>query len=781
MVVSILRHRMIARRTLAARSCKPRVSLAALSVLVAAGPLSAVDWQPIGPAPISGARYTGRVSAIAPSESNANLYYVAGADGGVWRTADGGLTWTPLTDHMPTNAMGALAVDPGNDQIVYAGTGEANFANHSRYGLGVYKSIDGGNTWTQYAESTFAGRCFSRIRINPQNTQILYASITRAGGFPEMAAARGHLQATGPLGIFKSIDGGQTWIQLTNGIPGNLSATDIAMDPTNPNVLYAAIGHIFGDLANGIYKSVDGGASWTKLAGGLPTTGVGRISIGLAPSLPSRLYAQFAGAATSTGGNASTLNIYRSDDAGLTWTPTNPPSHQATYGWYLSLVTVSPTDPDLAFAGGLDLLRTTNGGGSWGIVTGGQHVDFHACEFDAAGRVLSGNDGGFYVSANNGTNWTVRNEGLGLIQFYAGLSVDSLDESKMFGGTQDNGTIRRTGTAPDAWVQVIGGDGGYTGVNQQDPNYVWGEFQGTANLYRSTNGGLNFNSAGGGITGRNCFLPPYEIDPLNGNHMIYGTERLFETTNATAPTVTWTAITGDLTTGTGAINGLAFAPSNPQTIYVMTNDGNVVVSVGGGPFNISLAGVPTWPRTMRPFAVDPGADLTCHLAVGWFGVNQVLKTTTGGAGGAWSSVVGDLPDVPVHTVTLDTRRSPHVVYAGSDQGVWRTHDGGVSWERFGDGLPNTPVIDFRIRADRGWLRAATQGRGVWQVTLYPGDFDFDGDVDLSDFTQFQLCFGGSNNPPAPTCPPGVDADLDDDGDVDLADFLIFQQNFTGSL
>ena len=212
----------------------PLLLVVGAAVLALLSPLAiAVEWQELGPAPITNGDYTGRVSTVVCSPTNSSIYYVAGCDGGVWRTVDAGLSWTPLTDSMPTTAMGALALDPTNENIIYAGTGEANFANHSRYGLGLFKSIDGGNTWTHLAEDAFGGRCVSKIVVNPQNPQIVYASITRAGGFPAMAAAKSHPLANGPVGVFRSNDGGVNWTQLITGLP-NLCATDLAIDPSNP-------------------------------------------------------------------------------------------------------------------------------------------------------------------------------------------------------------------------------------------------------------------------------------------------------------------------------------------------------------------------------------------------------------------------------------------------------------------------------------------------------------------------------------------------------------------
>jgi len=391
------------------------------------------DWVELGPAPIITGAYTGRVSALACSPTNPDKYYAAGADGGVWRTYDAGESWTPLTDFLPTSAMGALAMDPTDENVLYAGTGEANFANHSRYGLGLYRTTDGGDTWDQLAEEAFAGRCFSRIVVDSLDPATLYAAITHAGGFPAGVAARGHPATWGPLGVFRSTDRGETWTHLTNGLPA-ISATDLAIDPVNPQVLYAAIGDIFGEPENGIYKSTDGGEHWDRLYGGLPTSGVGRISLAISPSKPTVLYTIYTYASTSTGGGASTLNVYRTDNGGASWTALNPGNFQATYGWYLSTVIVHPAEEDTVFVGGLDLLRTTSGGGYWSYVTP-PHVDMHALAWDAAGRLVVGDDGGVHRTTNLGGSWTSHNQGLGCIQFYAGLSLSPAAPQYLYGGT----------------------------------------------------------------------------------------------------------------------------------------------------------------------------------------------------------------------------------------------------------------------------------------------------------------------------------------------------------
>ncbi|HEX9793814.1 MAG TPA: hypothetical protein VGC54_07490 [Planctomycetota bacterium] len=551
-----------------------------------AGPQIHARWSELGPAPISGALYAGRVSALACSPTDPDRYFAAGADGGVWRTTDGGQTWQPLTDAMPTTAMGALALDPSDENVIYAGTGEANFANHSRYGLGIFKSVDGGDSWRHLGAATFAGRCIARLVVHPSDPQRVFAAVTRAGGFPELAAAKGHPGATGALGVFRSLDGGASWTHLQNGLP-NLSATDLAIDPASPNVLYAGIGRIFGSAQNGVYKSTDGGASWAKLGLGLPTGTLGRVNLAVAPSQTARIYALIVEPSDPAGGGASTRGAWRSDNGGSSWTAIDPGSMQQSYGWYLSVVSVQPTDSSTAIFGGFSLRRTTNSGGSYSTITP-PHVDLHAIAWDAGGRLLVGDDGGVHRSANLGSSWTSLNAGLGTVQFYAGLSTHPTDDERVLGGAQDNGSNMRT-SAGLGWNQVYGGDGGWTQWNQADASQVWVEYQGTANLYRSTNGGGSFNFRGNGISGRNCFLPPFLIDPTNANRMLYGTERVWRTLDGGA---NWSALSPDLTAG-GAIRALAMAPSNPNVVYAATNDGRIQASTNGGSgFTLVASGVP---------------------------------------------------------------------------------------------------------------------------------------------------------------------------------------------
>ncbi len=746
---------------------------AILSAIICACPLStpapAQTAESLGPAPVSFfGGSAGRISALAAHPTDPDLYYAAGADAGVWRTTNAGDSWQPLTDHMPTTAIGALAIDPANPDTLYAGTGEANYANHSRYGLGLFKSTDAGDTWTHLAHDTFAGRCFSKIVIDPANTSTLYASITRAGGFPELAAAKNHPQATGPLGVFKSTDAGVSWQRLEN-LP-NLSATDIAIDHNDTSILYAAIGRIFGHPDNGIYKTTDAGATWTKLTNNLPSN-IGRISVAVSPDDSSRLMAILTNPSSSTGGGASNLGIYRSNNAGASWTWVGA-VNQATYGWYLSTIAFQPANPDAAIAGGFTLMRTTNNGASWSNITP-PHVDMHAIAFDADGRLLIGSDGGVHRSENLGNSWQSLNTSLTTIQFYAGLSTHPTNDQWFAAGAQDNGTNRReTDTA--LWDTIRGGDGGWTRLDNTRPSRVFVESQGTANLYRSTNGGDSFNYIGADISGRNCFLPPYVLDPANADRMLYATHRVHESTDGGS---NWSVLSPDLTDGNGAIRALAIAPSNPNVVYAATNDGNVLISTdAASTFTLIQDNNPGWPRVTREIEIHPTDPNTMYLAVAGFNTDQMLRTTN--AGQSFEPFDGDLPDTPVNVLSVDIRGGNGnipTLYTGADDGLYRSVNGGVNWHRYSQNLPHVPVIDLELDADRQRIVVSTQGRGMWRIPIaIPGDLNCDGVLTRADLFQILRLNAPVNpiDPPDPPCDRLAAGDLNGDGFIDAEDFFI---------
>jgi hypothetical protein len=380
-------------------------------------------WVPQGPAPIlngqvaGGDPVTGRIAALAASPSDANTIYVATAGGGVWKTTTGGTSWTPLTDTQSTLFMGAIAVSASNPSTVYAGTGEATNSGLSFYGRGVLKSTDAGATWTLLGNSVFDRRTISQLVINPTDPNTVYVAVGGSG-------VNG---LGGNTGIWKTADGGATWTNTTTAISTTQSYTDVEMDPTNSQTLYAAVGSIFGAAANGVYKTTNGGSSWSLLGGGMPSGSVvGLTKVAIAPTNSQIVYASITG--TGVAGSSAFGNLFKmmkSTDGGATWTQlTATPNYLAGGGWYASTLAVDLANTSVVYAGGLgeNVIRTLDGGSSWtNISTGsnghGPHADHHGIGFDASGRLLDGNDGGIWrLNSGSPVQWADLNGNLQITQ-----------------------------------------------------------------------------------------------------------------------------------------------------------------------------------------------------------------------------------------------------------------------------------------------------------------------------------------------------------------------------
>jgi photosystem II stability/assembly factor-like uncharacterized protein len=669
-------------------------------------------WTPLGPDHLTfgSSSFSGRVSAIVVDPTDSNTIYVGAAQGGVWKTNDAGTTWVQLTDTQCSLAMGSIAIDPVDPNIIYAGTGEENFAIDSYYGCGVLRSTDRGTTWSQFGASVFdttiGGAMISRILVDP-----LTAGSTTSTT----------LYVTSDLGVYQSLNSGQSWTLRLAGV-----ATDLVMDPSNPDVLYASLGNPFADAKNGVYKSTNGGTSWTKLASGLPTSEVGRVNLAISASSPSTLYAGVQNDFGGSGVSGSLLGIFKTTNGGTSWTQVNNASGAScnTQCWYDMVIAVDPNNPNIVYFGGVELYKSTDGGDNFANIRPALvHVDQHALAFDPqnASVVYVGNDGGVFRSANGGTNWSSLNTNLAITQFYPGISLHPTDANYILGGTQDNGTLRFTGSS--VWQEIISGDGGYTAIDFVTPTTVYGENQWTVGS--SSNGPRRSDNAGSFVlknsgiilTDRAAFIPPYVMDPSNSQTLYFGTYRLYKTTNRGD---SWTTVAAgaDLTMGSGTISTIAVAQSNPQVIYVGATDGNIVVTTNGGStFGSIISGLPN--RSVKAIAVDPTSASTAYVAFSGFdaagaGTGHVFKTTNFGA--HWTNVSANLPDVPVNAILLDPG-APSNIYIGTDLGVFRSTDGGGSWSALNTGLPNVAVFDLVFRSGTNVLVAATHGRGVFKIPV----------------------------------------------------------------
>jgi uncharacterized protein (TIGR03437 family) len=675
-----------------------------------AGALDAANWTSIGPKPTDlGSTYVtaGRVNAIAIDPRDNNIVYIGAAEGGVWKTTDGGVNWTPLTDNEASLASGAIVIDPKNPDTVYVGTGEENFAGDSYYGAGILKSTDAGASWTNIV-GPFTRTTIGALAISPADSQILLASSR--------------------IGIYRSTDGAATWIQVKNGI-----GTGVVFDPTDGKIAYAAIGNPNGSTLNGLFRSTDGGLTWQPIQGSgsdaLPTTNVGRIELAIAPSTPTTLYVGISNSSTANFG--SLLGIYKTTDSGNTWSNQNAPNICANVGqcWYDMTIRVHPKNPDVVFAfGSLTMARTLNGGNTWaslnqtgpnGVVI---HVDEHYLAFtDDGTKLYVANDGGVYSTTNitdTRVNWTELNDTLAITQFYPGLSIHPTNSNITYAGAQDNGTQRFGGTA--SWNNVTCGDGGFTAIDAAIPTVGYAACQDIA-IRRTTSTGANWTSSIYGLNQKDNtqFISPLAVDSSNSQIVYFGTYRVWQSVDGAGK---WIAISPDLTGGKSTIKTVAPAPGDPSTVYAGFANGKVYMTSnalqGGNSSWVDLsAGLPT--RAVTQITIDPIDPATAYVTYSGFALGvgvtgHVFKTTN--AGQNWTDLSGGLADIPVNTLQIDPD-IPDTLYIGTDAGVMVSTDAGGSWSTLGNGLPRVVVSALALHRKTRILRAATHGRSMWDILV----------------------------------------------------------------
>lgn len=671
-------------------------------------------WVLLGPTNIGG-----RVSDIEMSHTSFDTIYAGIASGGVFKSIDGGINWLPIFDETYTLSIGDLVVDPTNPNIIYVGTGEVNGGGGSvTYGgNGVYKSTDGGSTWNHLGLE--ATEYISRIVVNPLNPQIIFLG------------AMGKLFGkNSERGLYRSTDGGATW-ENKLFISDSTGCIDVAINPSHPDTIFAAMWErirrpdrrSYGGPTCGIYRSTDGGDTWIELTNGIPNNSpsVGRIGISISVSSPNIIYAIYADNIGYFAG------VYKSTNNGDSWTRTNDGalgSLFSSYGWWFGNIRVNPGIPNNVFVLGLDVYKTQDGGNSWSYSSSGMHVDQHGMYIHPANPnfIIAGNDGGVYKSTTAGVSWTFITS-MPITQFYT-CDVDFQYPNRYYGGTQDNGTNRTLTGTPNSWQQIYGGDGFYVLVDPSDNNFIYAESQ-YGGFGRSTDGGNNFNYGLNGVSGSDRFnwSTPFIIDPTNPVILYLGTHRLYKTTNRA---VSWTPISPDLTNGPptgnqvyGTITTIASAPSDINVVYVGTDDGNVQVTLDGGA-NWTKISNPLPVRWVTRVAVDPNDAMIAYVTLSGYRYDEylphVFRTTDAGAN--WQSISSNLPDAPVNDIIVDpdsTRR----LFVATDVGVFVTGSLGNNWNYLGENLPNSPITDLVLHNPTRTLIAATFGRSMYSIDLTP--------------------------------------------------------------
>ncbi len=601
--------------------------------------------------------------------------------------------------------MGSLALDPQNPNAIYVGTGEENNSGDSYYGAGILKSTDGGNTWTQipgpFAGGSGGGARIGGLAVHPTNSQVVLAATGCC--------------APGPSGVYRSADGGNTWTNVLN-VSGS-QAYNVYFDSTNGSNAFASLDD------HGVYRSTDGGQTWIAANGAgassLPTSGTGRVALAMDPNSPATLYAGVTAAAGTLYG------LYKTTNSGGAWTQlTNTPNYCGGQCWYDNVIGIPPGRPNVIFAGGgccSPLVRSLDGGNTWTQITA-VHPDSHALAFASDGsKLYTGNDGGVWSTtdiANSTMNWTDLNAGLSTLQFYSGSSLHPTDINQGFGGTQDNSTEQYSGALP--WTSVDCGDGGQSAIDFVNPNNVYLNCIGIT-LDKSTDGGHTFASALNGIntSDRGNWVSALTMDPNNSSILYFGTQYLYQTTNGAG---VWSAISPDLTAGTGSLAAIAVAPADSNTIYTASNDGKVFVTrnaLSGASSSWTDATHNLPGKSITAIAADPHTPATAYLTLSGFSgygdqLGHVFKTTN--AGVAWSDISGDLPNIPANDIVVDSGVAS-TIYVATDIGVFYTTNGGVSWATLVSGLPRVAVFGLKLHTQSRTLRAATHGRSMWDLNV----------------------------------------------------------------
>jgi len=663
--------------------------------------------------------------------------YVAVATGGIWKTVNAGLTWTPVSDSIGVGSIGAVAAAPSNGDIVWVGTGEPNNMRSSSWGAGVFKSTDGGATWSK--PMLPGTQHIGRIVIDPRDPHVVYV------------AAVGPLWGPGgDRGIYKTTDGGATWTNTKN-ISAQTGFTELVMDPANPEVLYAAslqrerraYGFLPGGPESAIWKTTDGAKTWTKLTKGLPTGDVGRIGLSVCQSRPNTVYASVHAKGAANG-------FYRSDDAGATWRQTNNSNGTA---WFYSQVRCDPTDAEHVYRLNASSQQSYDGGKTWTSFAqgGGVHGDAHALWInpETPEHIVLGNDGGVDISHDRGRTWQNVENIVGA-QFYA-ISVDDAKPFyHVYGGLQDNSTWAgpsRTrnvfGPTSADWYRMAGGDGFYNVVDPTDRQLVYAESQnGGIVRYDARTGQIKGikPSASAGERHRYNWSAPIVPSQHRAGVVYFAANYVFKSTDRGD---SWTTISPDLTRGLDRdslpmrgtvqardalglhegtaefsnISTMAESPRRSGLLAVGTDDGVVQVTRDDGRTWRKVASFPGVPDTTYVSRVEWShhADGTLYATFDGHRSNDfapyVLTSTDYGV--TWRSIRSDLPGSGSVHVLREHHRQANLLFVGTEFGVFTTIDGGAHWMPLASGIPGVPVWDLQLQASWNDLVVGTHGRGIY--------------------------------------------------------------------
>ena len=715
----------------AARGAAAAAVLLALPV-VSRGQDIRIDSETFGglqPRNIGSAAMSGRIAAMDAVEGDRLTIYVGAASGGVWKSVDGAVTFKPVFDKH-CQSIGAIAIDRQNTKKVWVGTGESWVRNSVSLGDGIYRTTDGGDSW-QHLGLKDSER-IARIVIDPEHGDTVYVAVT------------GHLWDSHPeRGVYRTRDGGKSW-QKVLFVNNDTGCADIAMDPEDPNTLYAAMWQFrrqpwtfsSGGPGSGLYKSTDGGDTWRRLTTGLPAGELGRMAVSVSPARASRVYA-FVESKNSA--------MYRSDDKGESWTMLSTAAGVISRPFYFAYVVPDPKDPDRVYKPATGLFVSDDAGKTFSGIGGGVHSDYHALWVNPADtdEILVGTDGGLYLTADRGTTWRFVGS-LPISQFYH-VSYDMEWPYNVYGGLQDNGSWmapsrKAGGIANRHWRVLGGGDGFWAFADPTDPDISYVEYQGgnVLRVRKSTGETKEIKPfrARDEPEYRFNWNTPIHMSPSRSGTMYLGAQFLFRSRDRGD---TWERISPDLTTNdplkqrqreSGGLTldnssaenhttifSISESPKNADVVWVGTDDGNVQVTRDGGR---------TWTLVSRKIAGLPPGTWVSHVEASHFAEGAAYATfdghqtgdmkthvyRTSDFGKTWQSIAtGDLKG-HAHVVREDPVRAG-LLYLGTEWGLFLTIDDGAQWSPIKGDFPAVSVRDLAIHPREHDLLIATHGRGIW--------------------------------------------------------------------
>ena len=676
------------------------------SALLRAGGTS---WQLEGPTNIGG-----RINTIAVHPSDHDIIYVGCASGGIFKTTDGGLNWSPIFDDQQFLPIGDIELDPSNPDIVYAGTGDPNVSGYPFIGDGLYKSTDAGLTWTYIGLAET--RIISKVRVHPLDPNLLYVG---AMGLT--------FEKDGNRGLYKSTDGGASWNRILL-ISDSTGVSDLLIDELNTDRIWAAGWDrlrnnsktiVYGPGAI-IRRTLDGGSSWTTLGGGLPTGYQCRIGLDQEPGNPSHIVAQFIGTDLETQG------VYESVNGGNSWlsfnvTDLNSSSAMGGFGWYFAKVRFNPFVPGQFWVCGVNLWRTNNAGALWTNMTasGGVHADKHDLVFLSANEALLATDGGLYRTINGGASWTDA-ESIPNTQFYH-AQVNPHLANDYWGGAQDNGTSRGNGLSPDTWQRMFGGDGFHVEFNPDDDQILYAETK-NGDIWYSLNGGLSFDWGSFSLpfSDRRNWDMPFIISPHDASRIYAGTYRLHRSDDVIP---LFTPVSGDLTRGVltdPRFHNLTTIRESPVTeglLYTCSSDGRVNRSNdGGGLWTVVSTALPNrYITDLECSFQNSDVVFVTHSGYKDNDFSALLHYSTN-RGNTWTSIAGDLPALAINDMEVYPGNDS-ILFVANDGGVYFSTNLGSNWSRLGNGMPVVNVYDIELDTRLGKLVAGTHGRSMMSLEL----------------------------------------------------------------